>query len=139
MRHLLVGGDNLVESVSDFAGETRPRAREPYRKVSIAHGLEAGEDRREISGRRLSGCTRMPIVLFARLGRSFYGRGGCVTVISFHGLLLVNEESAVPCSPMVRKMARSQWKTSQCPCDKSALRQISRTLCRHSFQCVKKH
>ena len=77
----------LVEGVSDFAGEARPGAGEPYRKVSIAHGLEAREDRREISRRRLGGYARMPIVLFARLGRAFYGRGGCVTIVSFHGLL----------------------------------------------------
>ena len=43
--HLLVGGDDFIKRVCDFAGESRPRAREPYGKVSVAHGLaRTGQD-----------------------------------------------------------------------------------------------
>src|SRR5579863_683485 len=65
----------------------------------------------------------MPIILTARLGRAFYGHGGCVTVISFHGLLLENRQRAVLSSPCCRKWALPDGRGCDLPRNKSALRQ----------------
>ena len=48
LRHLLVGGDDFVERVGDFPRQPRPGSRQPHRKIAVAHGLQAGQDDRQI-------------------------------------------------------------------------------------------
>ena len=48
LRHLLVGGDDGIESVGDLSFEAGPRAGQADGKVAIAHGLQTGEDGAEI-------------------------------------------------------------------------------------------
>ena len=53
LRHLLVGGDDVVESVGNLAFEPGPGAGKPNGKISIPHGLQAGQNYAEIGDRRL--------------------------------------------------------------------------------------
>ena len=72
LRHVLIGGDDLVKRVGDFSGQTDPRARKPDREVAIAHGLQAGQDDGEVQGSvRLFGFSvGLPIVVLRRVGRN---------------------------------------------------------------------
>ena len=93
IRHLLIGGNNLVKRICNFAREPRPGAWEPDGKVSVTHGLQASQDGREIGSHRFGCDIRMPITFFTRLGWAIYGGGRCVTHGSLHGRLL-NERGA---------------------------------------------
>ena len=42
--HLLVGGNDLVEGVGDLSGQSRPRAREPHGKISVAHRVQRSKN-----------------------------------------------------------------------------------------------
>ncbi len=51
LRHLLVGGDDLVEGVGDLSRQARPGARQAHGKIAVAHRLQARQDDRQISSR----------------------------------------------------------------------------------------
>src|SRR5690348_1571718 len=44
-RHLLIGGDDLVERVGDLAFQARPVTGEPHGEVAVAHRLQAVQQR----------------------------------------------------------------------------------------------
>ena len=50
LRHLLVGGDDVVECVGDFSGKAGPRSGQANGEIAVAHGLQAGQHQREFAG-----------------------------------------------------------------------------------------
>ena len=84
LRHLLVGSNDFIERVGYFARQTNPSAWEPHRKVTIPHGLQAGQNDVEIQ--RSVGGLGFPIA-FRKAGREVLGIGRCIVERgSFHGL-----------------------------------------------------
>jgi len=63
LRHLLIGGDDGIKGICNLASESRPGAGKAYRKISIPHGLQAGENHTEISRRGLGNGDRIPVAL----------------------------------------------------------------------------
>jgi hypothetical protein len=49
LRHLLVGRDNRIETCRQSSPQSGPRSRQPDGKVAVPHGLQAGENRAEVS------------------------------------------------------------------------------------------
>src|ERR1700722_12916595 len=54
LRHLLVSRDDGIERVGNFPCQSRPGDGEANGKISIPHGLQAGENHAEIGSRRLN-------------------------------------------------------------------------------------
>src|SRR5215469_1123969 len=69
---MLIGGNDLVERVSDLSCQTDPRARKTHSEITISHALEAGEYHREIKrfvvGFRFSVVLRERSYRFTRIG-----------------------------------------------------------------------
>ena len=45
LRHVLVGGHDVVECIGDFACEPHPRAGQAHGEIAIPHALQTGQDR----------------------------------------------------------------------------------------------
>jgi hypothetical protein len=84
LRHVLVGSNDFIKRVGYFARQTNPSAWKPDRKVTIPHGLQAGQNDVEIQ--RSVGGLGFPIA-FRKAGREVLGIGRCIVERgSFHGL-----------------------------------------------------
>ena len=102
LRHLLVGGDDGIESVGNLACDSGPGSGKTHRKISIPHGLQAGQNYAEIGDRgrgnrnRTATTLRSAIaaalrsaVALAVIVLAFFecaiGNGcGCVSAVSLH-------------------------------------------------------
>jgi hypothetical protein len=84
LRHVLVGSNDFIKRVGYFARQTNPSAWKPDRKVTIPHGLQAGQNDVEIQ--RSVGGFGFPIA-FRKTWRKVLGIGRCIVERgSFHGL-----------------------------------------------------
>src|SRR5580700_214965 len=63
LRHLLVGGNNGIESIGNLPRQSGPGTRKAHGKVAIPHSLEAGQNHTKIARSRLSKKDRIPVVL----------------------------------------------------------------------------
>jgi hypothetical protein len=70
LRHLLVGRNNLVESVRDFAGDSSPVSGQAHGEIAVPHGLKTAEDQTKVLGNG-----RRPIASFFFQGGSERGIG----------------------------------------------------------------
>ncbi len=52
LRHLLVGGDDVVERVGDFSGKPDPGSRKAHREIAVAHGLQRRQNHGEVGSAR---------------------------------------------------------------------------------------
>jgi len=88
-RHLLIGKDNFVEGVGDFAVQANPVTWKAHGEIAISHGLEAGQYHAEVY--RLRRSISSPIaILFEVRGRDGFPRRGFgrgATLGSLHGCL----------------------------------------------------
>src|SRR6202171_6836439 len=62
-RHLLVGGDDVIECVGNLSVQACPVTRKAYREIPVSHGLEAGEYHAEV-GRSTPAVTHPVPILF---------------------------------------------------------------------------
>jgi hypothetical protein len=84
LRHVLVGSNDFIERVGHFACQTNPGAWKPDRKVTIPHGLQAGQNDVEIQ--RSVGGLGFPIA-FRKTGRKVLVIGRYIVERgSFHSL-----------------------------------------------------
>src|SRR5215475_6560961 len=88
LRHLLVGGHDLIESVGDLPFQSRPRTRQADREISIAHALQARENGRKTWTFVRGGRTVAAFCVGTRSGFNFCGRRGKALGISLHVRLL---------------------------------------------------
>jgi hypothetical protein len=91
LRHMLVGSNDFIERVGLLCRQTNPSAWKPDRKVTIPHGLQAGQNNVEIQ--RSVGGLDFPL-LFARLGGRFSVLGA--TSLSADLFMASPEQGAIP-------------------------------------------
>ena len=81
LRHLLVGGNDLIERVRDLPFQPRPVTRQPHGKVAVAHGLQAREQDAQLGG----GHSGMTIGMCLRSRVSGFLRGGSRVTVFLRG------------------------------------------------------
>src|SRR5690349_17771631 len=71
LRHLLIGGNDFIESIRNLAREARPGTGQTDREVAVSHGLQAAENDGEVDTTLLlhRDCRGTPIILTVLFSR----------------------------------------------------------------------
>ena len=87
--HLLIGGDDLVESVGNLTFQTCPRTRQAHGEIAVTHGLETSEN-------------------YRKAGTFRPGYVAAVTWRGMRGLFLSCSRESIRASFHVRRLATSK-------------------------------